>query len=176
MSTTAEGQDLGNPFGGMADIDGNPIPGDGDPAPQGQGENQEPGIGELADGLRQAAEERVESEARLDGEEETDAGHEGLFDKTNYDDPSLQIAKVDGQSIDKIGLTFSGSLKLDRANADDCQLFRRMMLGKTVTLKVDAKVTGIATKGKDDPDGNTGEVVEVKTLTVDTIYPLSVED
>jgi len=155
-----------------------PLHANGD-GPTPEVEKPEEGIGALAEHARQAAEQRPEGEpARLDGEagEETDAGKENLFNPERYDDPELQIAKVDGQTIDKIGLAFAGAIKLDRSSKDDCATFRHMKLGKDVTLKVTARVTGIATKGKDDADGNPGDTTETKTLSVHTIYPLSVED
>jgi hypothetical protein len=163
VSTTAK-EKLGNPFEGITDAEGNAIPGNGE------------GDEETTEGLHAVADDIERMQAAADAKEETDAGGENLFNPGAYDNPELQLAKVDGQSIDKIGIAFSGSVKLDRSTPDDCSLFRRLMLGKVVTLKVDAKVVGVATKGKDDSDGNTDAVVETKTLSVNTIYPLSIED
>jgi len=149
MSTTEKE----NPFAGMEDANGNVIPeneGDGllESPPQGEGEKQE----------------------------DTDAGSENLFNPDRYNNPALQLPRVDGQSIDRIELKFAGTAKLDRSNPDDVELFRRFQLGKSIDVKVGVRVVGSNAKEKDDADGNTEAVISIKTLDVDTIYPLSVED
>ncbi len=108
-------------------------------------------------------------------EEETDAGRESLFDKSAYDDPALQLAKVDGQGIDKIKIGFSGSVTLDRSDPEDVALFRRLSLGRSVTLRVEGTVANTST-GWSDKESGDEEVVSERKIKVTTVYVVTPEE
>jgi hypothetical protein len=96
---------------------------------------------------------------------------EALFDKTQYDDPELQLAKVDEQSIDKIRLSFTGSVMLDRGNKADVALYRRLSLGKgDVTLQVEGRCSASGAKQNTNREGDLDVVVGEKTIKVETVY------
>lgn len=104
-------------------------------------------------------------------EEQTTDTTSPLFDPTQYDDPELQLAKVDDQQIDKIKLTFTGSVMLDRGNKADVALYRKLSLGKTgVTLMVEGRCSSSGAKQSTNREGDLDVVVGEKTIKVDTVY------
>lgn len=87
---------------------------------------------------------------------------------------ALSLPKIDGQTIDRIDVNFSGSIRLDRSDPADVALFRRLALGK----EIDLRVVGVAA-GKDgrisyDEDGYPGETTARAKLKITTLYrPIS---
>lgn len=92
------------------------------------------------------------------------------FDVDDYADPALSIHKVDGHQIDRIALTFSGTVFLERGDAEDVALYNRLKLGRDVTLQVEAKTSGSGAKGATDKDGDLDVVVGEKKLKVHSVY------
>lgn len=99
-------------------------------------------------------------------EAETGETETALFDKSMYDREDLQIAKIDGQSIDRIRVKFAGEVMLDRSEPSDVAVFNALRLGKDVMLTVEAKCSGTGAKGATDRDGDLDVVVGEKSLKV----------
>lgn len=97
------------------------------------------------------------------------------FDASAYDRPGLQIAKVDGQGIDKIRVAFTGSVMLDRSDVADVALFNKLMLGTEVELRVAGKVSKTATGWTTNREGDLDAVVGERTVKVDTVWVLDPE-
>jgi hypothetical protein len=91
------------------------------------------------------------------------------FDRSQYEREDLQIAKIDGQSIDRISLKFSGEVFLDRSEASDVAVYNAFRLGKNVALLIEAKCSSTAAKGATDRDGDLDVVVGTKGLKIHTI-------
>ena len=104
-----------------------------------------------------------------------EATQETAFDAAQYDKPELQIAKVDGQGIDKIRVAFSGSVMLDRSDPADVALFNKLMLGKECELRVAGKVSKTATGWTTNREGDLDAVVGERTVKVDTVWVLTAE-
>lgn len=120
-------------------------------------------VGEATDEPREGTEVR-------EGEQAT------LVDPSEYDDPELAIAKVDGNSIDRIALKFSGTVYLDRSDAADVKLYNALKLGRDVTIMVEGKCLGTAGKGATNREGELDVVVGEKTVKVTTVYRPAAED
>jgi hypothetical protein len=94
---------------------------------------------------------------------------DGLFDKSQYNDPKLYLDKVDEKDVDKIRVDFSGSVMLDRRNPRDVEFMRQLALGKKVQLDVltvcSSKKHGYTT-GK---EGDLDAIVFTGGLKVDSI-------
>lgn len=91
------------------------------------------------------------------------------FDPSAYDREDLQIPKVDGQSIDRISLKFSGEVFLDRSEPSDVAVYNAFRLGKDVSLLIEAKCSSTAAKGATDRDGDLDVVVGTKGLKVHSL-------
>lgn len=66
---------------------------------------------------------------------EPDETQEQVFDPAAYDDPALKIDTVDGHKVDTIAIQFSGTIELDRTNAEHVALFNRMKIGADVDFE-----------------------------------------
>jgi hypothetical protein len=74
-----------------------------------------------------------------DVEKTEEAGQTAAFDKSQYDREDLQIAKIDGQSIDRIAIKFTGEIHLDRSDPSDVALYNELKLGRDVALLVEGR-------------------------------------
>lgn len=102
-------------------------------------------------------------------------GQAAAFDRTQYELEGLQIPKVDGESIDKIRIDFSGSVMLDRSNEADVAMFNRLKLGKDCELRCAGTVSGVKTGYTTSKDGDLDAVVGGKTVKVSTVWVLEPE-
>lgn len=100
---------------------------------------------------------------------------ETLFDATDYEREDLQIPKVDGETIDKIRVKFSGSVMLDRSAPADVALYNRLQLGQDVELRCAGTVKGVGTGFTTNRDGDLDVVVGEKTVRVGTVWVLDPE-
>lgn len=91
------------------------------------------------------------------------------FDPSAYDREDLQIPKIDGQSIDRISIKFSGEIFLDRSEPSDVAVYNALRLGKDVGLLIEAKCSSTAAKGATDRDGDLDVVVGTKGLKVHSL-------
>jgi hypothetical protein len=92
-----------------------------------------------------------------------------LFDAADYDKPGLQIPKVDGHAIDRIGLTFGGGVMLDRSEPNDVTLYNRIHGQQTIELWIEAKWGGTGAKPATNRDGDLDVIVGHKSLRVESI-------
>lgn len=102
-------------------------------------------------------------------------GQAAAFDRTQYELEGLQIAKVDGEAIDKIRVDFSGSVMLDRSSEADVALFNRLRLGQDCELRCAGTVSGVKTGYTTSKDGDLDAVVGGKTIKVSTVWVLDPE-
>lgn len=99
-----------------------------------------------------------------------------LFNRDQYELEGLQIPKVDGQSIDKIAIKFSGRVMLDRSDPADVAMFNRLQLGQDVELRISAKVSNSGGAGfTTSKEGDLDAVVGSKSLAVDSVWVLEPE-
>lgn len=112
------------------------------------------------------------------GTEDEPASDEGkaLFDASDYDREDLAISKVDGNQIDRIKISFSGSIMLNRSDPADVALFNRLKLNQELELRCAGKVSGLATGYTTSKDGDLDAVVSSKTVKVETVWVLDPED
>lgn len=123
-----------------------------------------------------------EAAATLESPDDTDddtppaADGGALFDKSQYEREDLQISKIDGQSVDKIRVKFSGSVMLDRSDPADVALYNRLLLGEDCELRVAGNVSGSGGGKTTNKDGDLDAIVGQKTVTVDTVWVLTPEE
>lgn len=96
-------------------------------------------------------------------------GQTKAFEAADYDREDLQIPKVDGHTVDRISLKFSGEVFLDRSDASDVAVYNALRLGKDVQLLVEAKTSSTAAKGATDRDGDLDVVVGTKGLKIHSL-------
>ena len=96
-------------------------------------------------------------------------GGTSLFDPADYDKPGLQIPKIDGLSIDRIGIDFGGGVMLDRSEPADVALYNRIHGERTIELWVEAKWGGVGAKPATNRDGDLDVIVGKKSLRVESI-------
>lgn len=97
------------------------------------------------------------------------ATQEQAFDAGVYD---LPIPRLDGHKADKLTLSFSGSVELDRTSEDDLGLIDSLMLGRDCELHLVATVTrkGFTLQvGKDDSPETTGYGVGFKIHSIEAV-------
>lgn len=117
-----------------------------------------------------AASAEPEPEADDDGEHTDDAGNPLLLDRSQYEREDLAIPKVDGNSIDRIQLTFSGNVMLDRSDPNDVALYNQLLLGQgTVTLKVMGVCSGTGANLATAKQGPQDVVVGRKNVLIKAI-------
>jgi hypothetical protein len=122
-------------------------------------DEQQPGEGEP-----DAADDDDETPADPDA-----AGQTAVFDKSQYDREDLQIQKVDGNTIDRISLKFSGEVFLDRSDPSDVAVYNELKLGRDVQILIEAKCSSTGAKGATDRDGDLDVVVGTKGLKVHSL-------
>lgn len=120
-----------------------------------------------------ALEEQVEAEEQ-EHQEEAKAEDE-LFDRSQYEREDLKLDKVDGNQVDRIALKFSGTVFLDRSDPADIALYRRLALGRDVTLQVEGRCNATGAKGATDREGDLDVIIGEKGVKVHTVY-LAVAD
>lgn len=89
------------------------------------------------------------------------------FDASAYD---LPIPKLDGHKADKLVVSFSGAVELDRTNADDLDLVEALTLGRDVEMRVTCLVTRkgfTLSAGKDDGPEQTGYGVGLRVHSLE---------
>lgn len=96
-------------------------------------------------------------------------GQTAIIDRSLYEREDLAIPKVDGQSIDRIAITFSGTVFLDRSSPGDVKTYNALTLGRDVQLLIEAKCNGTGAKGATDRDGALDVVVGTKGIKVHSL-------
>lgn len=108
--------------------------------------------------------------------EPTDPEGKALFDRSQYQDPTLRIDQVDGQDVDKIWLKFTGRVALDRTDPGDVALFNKARLGAELWLRVSGKGARVGTGFTTSKGGDLEAVVGEREVRIDTVYVLAAED
>lgn len=106
---------------------------------------------------------------------EPDAEAGALFNKEQYDREDLQIDRIDGQTVDKIRVDFTGSVMLDRSDPADVKMYNALTLGKECELRVAGKVSGSAGGYTTAKEGDLDAVVGKKSVKIDTVWVLEPE-
>lgn len=93
---------------------------------------------------------------------------DAIFDGSVYD---LPIPRLDGRKADRLVLSFSGQVELDRTSQDDLDLVTRLGLGASVDLRVTATVAkkGFALSGKDE-DETTGYAIGLRVHSLEPAF------
>jgi hypothetical protein len=107
---------------------------------------------------------------------EPDAEKGALFNKEQYDREDLQIDKIDGQTVDKIRVDFTGSVMLDRSDPADVAMYNRLTLGKECELRVAGKVSGSSGGYTTAKEGDLDAVVGKKSVKIETVWVLTAEE
>lgn len=126
---------------------------------------------------RQVREEQEAHDAQHGGDDtnggepitDEETGQTALVDRSQYEREDLQIAKVDGNTIDRISLKFSGEVFLNRSDPSDVAVYNALRLGRDVGLLIDAKCGSTMAKGATDREGDLDVVVGTKGLKVHSI-------
>jgi hypothetical protein len=91
---------------------------------------------------------------------------DGLFDAEPFTRP---IPKLDGHVADRLGIGFTGSVKLDRLLEDNLQYIEGLRLGQDVTITIEATVAAKgfthATKGDDNEEVGYNVKLKVHSIT-----------
>lgn len=109
-------------------------------------------------------------------DEETPAGDGALFNAHDYSDPKLYLDQVDEKDVDKIRLDFSGSIMLDRRNPADVDFMRRLKLGSSHTLQVEAVCSSKKHGYTTGKEGDLDAIVYTGGLKVEDVYWPTPED
>ena len=104
-----------------------------------------------------------------------DDGQTAAFDRSQYEREDLQIPKIDGETIDKIQVKFTGKVLLDRSDPADVALINRMKLGHEVELRCSGTVSSVGAGFTTNKQGDLDVVVAQKTLKVDSVWVLTPE-
>jgi len=96
----------------------------------------------------------------------TDVDVDGLFDKEPYTKP---IPKLDGHVADRLGIGFTGTVKLDRLLNDNLEYIEGLRLGQDVTITIEASVAGKGfthtTKANEDEEVGYAVKLRVHSIT-----------
>lgn len=71
-----------------------------------------------------------------------------------------------------IRVSFSGKVDLERGNKTDVDWFNQLRAGKPFTLTVEGHVATTKTTHRRDSEGDVDAVVQVKSLTIDSVSGL----
>ena len=85
-----------------------------------------------------------------------------------FEVPRVAIV-VDDTDPTVIKLAFSGSIKLERTDPTDADLFNNLKDGQTVSLQIEAHVAGLKIVHRRDSEGDVDAVVATKSLIVHSI-------
>lgn len=97
-------------------------------------------------------------------------GQTMLVDRSQYEREDLAIPKIDGNQVDRIALSFAGTVFLDRSDPDHVRIYNALTMGRSgLTLKVTGRCSGTAGKLATDKGGSLDVVVGTKTLKVESV-------
>lgn len=109
---------------------------------------------------------------RIVGEEQEayEAGIEGQDAEKGklFEVPRVAVI-VDEADPGVLKLSFSGSIELDRTNADDVTFYNSLKAGRDAGLSVSVFCAGPKNSHRRDSDGNVDAVVQTKSLIVHSI-------
>lgn len=125
------------------------------------------GMDDAPEGLKAAAADRLAAAPEP---------KEGLFDADAYKAPELAISPIDGKTIDRIAIDFSGGIMLDRSKAADVALHNRISTAQRVELWVEGTWAGTAAKPATNKEGELDVIVSRKALRVTGLRIIDPED
>lgn len=98
-------------------------------------------------------------------------GQTALIDRSQYDREDLAIPKIDGESVDRIAVSFSGQVFLERSNPEHVALYNALKFGSAdiPALRVVGRCSGTAGKMATDKGGSLDVVVGTKTYKVEAV-------
>lgn len=152
-----------DPFAGIKDIHGNVIGEDSEAERVRENEEATPPERELETDVDPDEDETPADPTQPDPE------GKALFNPEHFESEALALPKIDGQSIDKIKIAFSGSVMLDRSKPEDVALFRTLRLGKVAELRVAGDVSFSGGGFTTNRDGDLDAVVATKTVKIDSV-------
>jgi hypothetical protein len=122
-----------------------------------------------------------QEQADYDAEQENDKTlpdpeGDALFDRSQYETEELALPKIDGETVDKIRVAFTGSVMLDRADPADCDLIRRLALGRDVTLRIEGKPATLKYGYTTNKNGDLDALVLERKVKVETVYRPAAEE
>jgi hypothetical protein len=118
---------------------------------------------------QEAHDEANETLERNAHEPTAEAGQTAAFDKSQYDREDLQIAKIDGQSIDRIKVKFGGEIHLDRSDPADVKLYNELKLGRDVAMLIEGRCNKTGAEGATDREGDLDVVIGHKGVKIHSI-------
>lgn len=110
--------------------------------------------------------DEVEADDEPDEPNTEQDGQTTAFDRSQYDREDLQIAKIDGQSIDRIKIKLTGEIHLDRSDPSDVAVYNELRFGRDVALVVEGRINKTGAEGATDREGDLDVVIGTKTLKV----------
>lgn len=117
-----------------------------------------------------ASSESVDDDTDDDDPIEDPDGQTALVDRSEYEREDLAIPKIDGNQVDRIALSFAGTVFLDRSDPDHVRIYNALTMGRSgLTLKVTGRCSGTAGKLATDKGGSLDVVVGTKTLKVESV-------
>ena len=119
----------------------------------------------------------VEADGAAHDTPEDPDGQQTIVDRSQYEREDLAINKVDGNPIDRISITFTGTIMLDRSEPADVALYNRLTLGKGgLTLMVEGTCSSTGAKQATNRDGELDVIVGTKGVKIQTVYIPLVEN
>ena len=114
------------------------------------------------------------SEFPLATAEGTESGEDPDLGKL-FDVPRIKvIADLTDPTV--IKLAFSGSVELDRDNAQQVEFFNNLVPGESTGLVVDVHVAGAKMVHRRDSEGDVDAIVQTKSLVVSYAWPVKADD
>jgi len=110
------------------------------------------------------------SEFPLATVEGTESGEDPDLGKL-FEVPRIAV-NVDDSDPNVIKLAFSGSVELDRDNAQMVEFFNTLVAGESKGLVVDVHVAGATQRHRRDSEGVVDAVVQTKSLVVTDVWPV----
>lgn len=110
------------------------------------------------------AEEVAERRDRVEGTTEDEDAEKGKL----FDVPRVGIL-TDDSDPSALALAFSGSVKLERGQQSDADLYNALKAGKSAELRVTVHVGTTSKVHRRDKEGDVDAIVETKSLIVHSI-------
>ncbi len=87
----------------------------------------------------------------------------------------LTLLEVDGHTVDRLVIKFSGSVELDLGDDTDVEMYQQLLLGGRAAFLVYGDIAAKATAFKPATDDKPSEVTRTATMKVDSLGDNAVE-
>lgn len=91
-----------------------------------------------------------------------------------FEVPRIAVV-VDESDPTVLKLAFSGSIELDRTNAEQVNFYNRLRPGEEAVVNVTVHVAGAKNSHRRDSEGYVDAVVQTKSLVASDVYPVTPE-